>query len=304
MVRFEAATLPSEEALPGPVLSSTKLGWQSMRISQCEYPSRGTATTQASSHNRIVLIRNKVATVHRLKEGGWFPTTYGSGSGFVETPHQSSHFQWTLEKRKLLSLTTIYLPTEIVMSVAEAMSKPGLSRNGQLPELQHFDDRLLEHFSLGILSAVRAEAPGFYGHAAAQWIAAHLLAGPNSSCDWRRSANREDLSDRRLLRVLDYIEAHLDERLSLSVMAKEAGISEHHFLRLFSKRIGATPHRHVKQLRLQVAAKLLRQTDKSVLDVALTCGFTTASHFAAAFREAFAESPLAYRRARTLGDRL
>ena len=299
MKRLETIAAPSSNALPDPVLTSIGLGWNAMQISQCEYPLSGVATTHASSDNRIVLIRNRLAVIDRLEKGEWSPTTYGWGSGFLETPGQTSRFRWSLDDGEL-SLITIFLPTELVMSVADAMPRTGVLQNGQLPELQHFDDRLLQQFSVGVLCAVRANAPPFYGYAAAQWIAAHLLAGPKSGWDWHRSASREHLSDRRLLRVLDYIEAHLGERLSLSEMAKEAGISEHHFLRLFRKQIGTTPHRHVKQLRLHVAAKLLQQTDKSVLDIALTCGFVTASHFAATFREAFDESPVAYRKARAI----
>jgi AraC family transcriptional regulator len=98
-----------------------------------------------------------------------------------------------------------------------------------------------------------------------------------------------------MVRILEYIEAHLSERLDLRVLAKEAGISPFHFAALFSKAVGATPHRHVQHLRMQAAKAMLRDTDKSILDIALSCGFGSAAHFAAAFRRRFFQSPTEYR---------
>ncbi len=55
------------------------------------------------------------------------------------------------------------------------------------------------------------------------------------------------------------------------------------------------PHRHVQHLRIQTAKAMLRDTDKTILDIALSCGFGSASHFAAAFRQRFLQSPTEYR---------
>jgi transcriptional regulator GlxA family with amidase domain len=99
---------------------------------------------------------------------------------------------------------------------------------------------------------------------------------------------------------LEYIEAHLGERLSLDVLAEEAAVSKFHFASVFSKSVGATPHRHVQHLRMQATAAMLRDTDKSILEVALTCGFSSSSHFAATFRRHFAQSPSKYRATRRM----
>jgi AraC family transcriptional regulator len=151
------------------------------------------------------------------------------------------------------------------------------------------------------ISAIQSGLPDFYAQSAAQWIAAHLLLGPSAGSRWHQSLAHERISDRRIVRVLEYIEAHLGERLSLDVLAEEAAVSKFHFASVFSKSVGATPHRHVQHLRMEAAAGMLRDTDKSVLDIALTCGFQSASHFAATFRSHFAQSPSEYRgRRRTL----
>ena len=133
------------------------------------------------------------------------------------------------------------------------------------------------------------------GTSPAQWISAHLLLGANKGFEWRQSLAKERISDYRLVRVLEYIEAHFSERLDLRVLSKEAGISPFHFATLFRRAVGATPHRHVQHVRMEAAKAMLTGTDKPILEIALTCGFGTASHFASAFRRQFSQSPMEYR---------
>jgi AraC-like DNA-binding protein len=124
------------------------------------------------------------------------------------------------------------------------------------------------------------------------------VLGPSRGFEWQKSLAREHISDYRLVRVLEYIEAHLSDRLDLRVLSTEAGISPFHFAALFTKAVGATPHQHVQHLRLEAAKAMLRDTDKSTLDIALTCGFASASHLAATFRRQFSQSPTEYRSTR------
>jgi AraC-like DNA-binding protein len=70
------------------------------------------------------------------------------------------------------------------------------------------------------------------------------------------------------VRVLEYIEARLSDRLDLRVLSKEVGISPFHFAALFRKAVGATPHGHVQHLRMEAAKAMLRDTDNSTLQIA------------------------------------
>jgi AraC-like DNA-binding protein len=65
------------------------------------------------------------------------------------------------------------------------------------------------------------------------------------------------------VRILEYIEAHLGERLSLDVLAAKAAVSKFHFARVFRRSVEAPHHRHVQHLGLQAAAGMLGETDKS-----------------------------------------
>lgn len=104
----------------------------------------------------------------------------------------------------------------------------------------------------------------------------------------------------RINRVLDHIEAHLDEPLQLTELARVAAFSPFHFHRLFSAHTGETLQRFVQRLRLERAAAQLRHNPgKSVTEVALDNGFSSSATFARAFRARFGVSASEWREGTT-----
>ncbi|MEX2299263.1 MAG: GlxA family transcriptional regulator [Dongiaceae bacterium] len=99
----------------------------------------------------------------------------------------------------------------------------------------------------------------------------------------------------KLVGVIQRMEKSLEEPISRAKLAREVGLSTRQLERLFRKYLGCTPTRHYLELRLEHARRLLLQTDMSVLDVALACGFVSASHFSKCFRELFRVTPRAVR---------
>jgi AraC family transcriptional regulator len=106
---------------------------------------------------------------------------------------------------------------------------------------------------------------------------------------------RGGLQTYRLRRVLDYIAAHLDQDLSLAALAKTAGLSPHYFVELFRQRMGTPPHRYVVEQRIERARRLLRDPARSVIEVALSTGFASQSHFGRVFRRVVGMTPARYR---------
>ena len=74
-------------------------------------------------------------------------------------------------------------------------------------------------------------------------------------------------------------------------LARTSGLSTRQLERLFRKYLGRSPARYYLELRLNKARLLLLQTNMSVIDVALACGFVSASHFSKCYREFFAKTP-------------
>ena len=99
------------------------------------------------------------------------------------------------------------------------------------------------------------------------------------------------LSPERLQRVRDYVEAHLDEDVSLTVLADIAGLSPYHFSRSFKQAAVIGPQRYVIQRRLERAKRLLRRTHQPLAWIAQEAGFADQSHLTQIFRREMGVTP-------------
>jgi AraC family transcriptional regulator len=105
------------------------------------------------------------------------------------------------------------------------------------------------------------------------------------------------LSSERLKRVQDYIEAHLDDRLTLTELAGVACLSPYHFSRSFKEATGVGPQRYVIQRRLERAKTLMRRTNQPLALIAQEAGFADQSHLTSIFRREMGVTPGRFRAA-------
>lgn len=102
--------------------------------------------------------------------------------------------------------------------------------------------------------------------------------------------------ERSMHKVLTYIDAHLDAELDLALLAEVAHFSPFHFHRLFYAWMGETLGDYRRRRRIEFAArKLVSQPKLSVLDIALSVGFSSGEAFARAFKQRFEQSPSSWR---------
>jgi AraC family transcriptional regulator len=101
--------------------------------------------------------------------------------------------------------------------------------------------------------------------------------------------------EQALLSTLLYIQTHLDEDLSLDVLAARVGFSAFHFHRLFREAIGEAVKEYVRRLRVERAAYRLKISEQTVLQIALDAGFKTHESFTRAFRRQFGITPSEFR---------
>lgn len=99
----------------------------------------------------------------------------------------------------------------------------------------------------------------------------------------------------RVLRVLVHLQSHLDGDLSLTRLARLAHLSPHHFQRVFAAIVGESCKSHVKRLRLEHAARELRDGDGDLAAIAASARYADVPTFYRAFRTHFARSPAAWR---------
>lgn len=112
---------------------------------------------------------------------------------------------------------------------------------------------------------------------------------------------RGGLAPWQLNRVVDYIEQHLDQALTLSDLAGQIDLSDYHFARMFKQTIGQAPHRYVMHRRLIRAREWLTGSSLSITEIALRCGFGSTSHFSNRFRADTGYSPSVYRHTSRIG---
>jgi AraC family transcriptional regulator len=99
----------------------------------------------------------------------------------------------------------------------------------------------------------------------------------------------------RILQVQLFIQEHLDEELSLDRLARVAHFSPYHFHRIFRGIVGEGVKEYVRRLRLDSAAVALKNTDRSIIDIALGAGYNAHESFSRAFRQMFGVSPSQFR---------
>jgi AraC family transcriptional regulator len=104
------------------------------------------------------------------------------------------------------------------------------------------------------------------------------------------------LAPRKARQLTEYIELRLAERLAISEMAGVPGLSRSHFCRAFRATFNQSPRQYIEARRIERAQRLMIETDQSLLQIALACGFNDPAHFSKTFRNAVGLSPSRWRR--------
>lgn len=102
---------------------------------------------------------------------------------------------------------------------------------------------------------------------------------------------RLGVQNSKVLSIIELMEANLSEPLSLIEIADDVDLSRRQIERLFRQEMGRSPARYYLEIRLDRARHLLIQSSLPVVEVAVACGFVSASHFSKCYRELYARSP-------------
>src|SRR6266550_4579572 len=100
---------------------------------------------------------------------------------------------------------------------------------------------------------------------------------------------------RHLLRAKDLADARFREPLDVAALASAARLSPAHFSREFRRTFGESPHQYLLTRRLERAAALLRNTDRSVAEICVSVGLQSLGSFTSSFGRVYGRSPTAYR---------
>jgi AraC family transcriptional regulator len=274
--------------------SSDSLGWTTLYASiQREAPYED-SYVGVNDHLLIVHLDGPVEVCRRLS-GAEASRVVPPGGMFLMPANHDFGVRLTAP----LSTLHLYVRGRTLERMAQEIYGDGTERVELLPRLGEHDELLQ---SLARALKEHLEAPDaedrLMTEALATTLAARLLRRHSNVSDRTPSPMPGALSEERLRRVYDYVEAHLEEPITVEAMARVAGLGPVHFARAFRTAVGKPPHRYVLEARVRRAKHALEQAEASLAEVAVACGFCHQEHLTHVFKKVEGVTPGAYRRAR------
>ena len=147
-----------------------------------------------------------------------------------------------------------------------------------------------------IVRAWQQQAPGCQLAVKAALLGIVAVCAQYGRLEGRSMRPGADYKARQLREIVGYLGEHFTARLSLTEVAAHFGLSPQYFSTFFRENFGRTFTQHINSLRIEQAARLLRETDLPVMDVGFTVGFDNFSYFIKRFRSVYGVSPSHYRK--------
>jgi AraC-like DNA-binding protein len=147
---------------------------------------------------------------------------------------------------------------------------------------------------------IRAVAAIAHDDASREAIVSALVAKALAACQPQIASPAEEkpralLPKWRLKRVVDHVDAHLDQRVTLAEMAKVAGLTRMYFAAQFRRTTGISPHGYLLRRRIERAQELMRDPGQPLAQIALSVGFGTQPHFTTVFKRLVGQTPYRWR---------
>jgi len=274
-----------------PILSSTTHSWDHLLVEQFQEPPGAGQLYHPDEH--LICLSLSPRPVRFLQTIGskTHSSLYGKGDISI-TPAQMLLFaQWQDEDRYL----QIRIASRFIQQVAREALEIERDRIELIPEFRT-RDRHLESIGMMLLNELQQENIGgkLYIDSLANVIAVHLIR-QYATTQAQIPSYEGGLSQRQLVRILDYIQEHLHQDIRLVDLAELLGISQFHFSHLFKQSIGITPYQYLLQQRIERAKQLLKHSDHPIMEIAFLCGFNSHSHLSQQFRHLTGMTPKAFR---------
>ena len=190
----------------------------------------------------------------------------------------------------------VYLRRAVIEEVAGELAA-GDPASVEIPPEITGDDPILTHMMDAIHHALGEDdyATTLYVDHLARALAVHLVRRYSGT---RLREARPAGMGADLTRAIDFMQAHLDQAITLDKLAAAVGRSPSHLGRQFRDKLGQAPHSYLIGLRLDHARTLLEKTATPIAVIAADCGFSHQEHMTRLFRRRFGTTPAAYRRSR------
>lgn len=247
--------------------------------------------TQCSNHHTLSLYTEAGFNTWHKTASGW--QGGGGPDRFCLMP-ENSESTWDI--RAEFSFVHLYCTDSHLRHLAEQIwdkSPAALSLNERIFGDDPRITQLYRHF---LLSSDWSQAANHLTLSSASTLMMTHLLQHYSEVTWKLPAVRGGLSPAVLRNSLAFIDAHLALPITLAQLAAQAALSEFHFARMFKQSTQLAPHQFVMQQRMTRAEHLVRNSTLPLTDIALMCGFSSASHFSNRFKSVHGVMPSSLRR--------
>lgn len=282
-------------ATPGkanlPILSSQDQGWENILVEQFQQPPGEVNKYYNNEHSICLSLAPRPFRLLQIKGGRTHVGLHTRGDITVTPANEPFFERWDGDGHCL----QIRIASDFIQNVAGIALGINAEQLQLLPEFRTRDPQI-EALGMMLLSELRQENLGvqFYIESLTNVLAVHLLRQYSAPIS-RVTVFQGGLTERQLLEVLEYINEYLSLDIKLADLAQLLGISKFHFSHLFKQSIGITPYQYLLQQRVERAKELLKQTNRSIVDIALECGFNSHSHLSKQFRNFTGMTPTAYK---------
>jgi AraC family transcriptional regulator len=274
-----------------PILSSENQGWENIWLEEFQHPPGEGTSYYRDEHAICVSLAPRPVPLLQIQGGKSYTGLYGKGDLSI-TPAKTPFFaRWDLEDHYLL----IRIASDFIQHVARETIDTNTEQLELITEFRT-RDRHIESIAMMLFSELKQENLGgrLYIESLANVLAVHLLR-QYSAIKPRLTLYNGGLPQRQLIQILEYIDANLHEDIKLADLAQLLGMSQFHFSHLFKQAMGIAPYQYLLQQRIERAKQLLKKSDRSIIEIALVCGFNSHSHLSKQFRQITGMTPKAYR---------
>ncbi|MCD9189339.1 MAG: AraC family transcriptional regulator [Pyrinomonadaceae bacterium] len=244
---------------------------------------------EAALHEINVTISGSLITTKSSSTGKRVCTKAGAGNICITPAGQPVGAIWNAP----LDNMGILLAPDFVKKTAV---ENRFSADFEFKEVYKNQDPLIQQLGLALLNESNPEnsAGRLYADSLVQTLTLHLLRN-YSNANFVHENTNGGLSGYKLRRVQEFINAKLEEDLSLAEIAEIAELSQFHFARAFRKSTGKTPQQYLMERRIERAKELLARENLPIVEISLQTGFKNQSHFTTIFRKLTKYTPKTWR---------
>jgi len=277
--------------------SSSELGWSNLFAEVRSY-GRGEGAHPAAPETTITILLDGSKGTSGCRIGGsWRSSEHIPGLVWVK-PIGGKYDEGYTATVKTIRVLNLHLPASVFTQLGNNYGLPA-ALDRSVRYVCGAQDEVVNQIGLSALSEMMTPtaAGRMLVETASLLLAARLLHAHGDAGSFRLPIERRHrLDERRLRRVLHYVEEHLDDDIAVADLANVASLSIFYFTRAFSAAVGMPPHRYVSQRRLEWAKKMIAAGSTSIAEMAFMCGFSSQSSFTRAFRRTTGLTPAMYRR--------